>query len=349
MKWKEVEYSRSQIITAGKTVRALGETSVGVEAFLEAHAVIDNWRAAHAFPMHVFYMHLRNMTSLDPNIVVAERLKRMESIISKLIREPSMNLWTMQDLGGCRVIVPQLEQVYEYADKYRNSRIRHRYKNENDYIWSPKKSGYRSYHLIYQYHSDKKETYNRNMQIEIQFRTQLQHSWATAVETMGLFTKQALKSGEGEDDTKRFFALISSMFALEEGTAIIPNTSNSSEQLIAELRILDKRHHYLDILKAMTVVVNKMDEKAKKSHGHYILILNYETRTLHARFYENKHFQEAIADYNQLETKSASNEIDTVLVSASSFSALKIAYPNYFSDIRDFILKVSEYIEENEK
>ena len=43
--------------------------------------------------------------------------------------------------------------------------------------------------MVYQYKSDRIETYNRNMLIEIQFRTHLQHIWATAVETMGLFDR----------------------------------------------------------------------------------------------------------------------------------------------------------------
>ena len=36
-----------------------------------------------------------------------------------------MNLWTMQDLGGCRVIVPTIEDVYKYANDYEKSRKRH--------------------------------------------------------------------------------------------------------------------------------------------------------------------------------------------------------------------------------
>ena len=48
--------------------------------------------------------------------------------------------------------------------------------------------------------------------------------WATAVETIGLFTKQALKAGQGDEDIKRFFVLISSLFAMREECPIIPNT-----------------------------------------------------------------------------------------------------------------------------
>ena len=45
----------------------------------------------------------------------------------------------------------------------RNSRIRHKYIATNDYIKNPKPSGYRSLHIVFQFHSEtkSKEDYNR--------------------------------------------------------------------------------------------------------------------------------------------------------------------------------------------
>ena len=51
----------------------------------------------------------------------------------------------------------------------------------DDYITTPKDSGYRGVHLIYRYYSDKNETFN-GLKIEVQIRTALQHAWATAVD-----------------------------------------------------------------------------------------------------------------------------------------------------------------------
>ena len=242
-RWKEVEYSRSQIIKAGKTVRKEGSTTEQIET---AITIIDNWRAAHAYPLHVIYMRLRGMAKGKDNIVVAERLKRLDSIINKLKRQPTMSLWEMQDLGGCRFIVPSIPEVYHYAEKYKNSRIRHTFISGYDYIEQPKSSGYRSLHQVYQFRSDteSKESYNRNMLIEIQFRTHLQHVWATAVETIGLFTKQALKAGQGDADIQRFFVLISSLFAIRENKPIVPGTLNDTTELISEIEQLE---HFSEI------------------------------------------------------------------------------------------------------
>ena len=111
-RWKSVEYSTSQIKKAGSIIRSADEKS---ENWSNAIDVTDNWRASHAYPMHIIYTHLRAMANNREDIIVAERLKRLNSIIQKLSREPSMNLWTMQDLEGCRFIVPTLDEVYIYV------------------------------------------------------------------------------------------------------------------------------------------------------------------------------------------------------------------------------------------
>ena len=106
-KWKTLEYSRTQISRAGELIKKgqLSETDL-----VTSEQIIDNWRASHAFPMHIIYMHLRRLCQKRPDAIVAERLKRLESIKNKLRREPTMNLWSMQDLGGCRVIVPTINE-----------------------------------------------------------------------------------------------------------------------------------------------------------------------------------------------------------------------------------------------
>lgn len=341
-RWKKVEYTRSQIIRAGKTIKNQNSTPQEKELALK---VIDNWREAHAYPLQVIYVHLKNMAQSNKKIIVAQRLKRLESIIKKLEREPSMSLWTIQDLGGCRFIVDSIEDVYKYYDKYRNSRIRHRYIKEYDYIESPKKSGYRSLHVVYEYHSDKVDTYNKNMLIEIQFRTHLQHLWATAVETMGLFTKEAIKSGQGSDDVKRFFVLVSALFAIKEETSMVPNVANDLNEIISEIEALNAKNNYLDFLGGIKVAVDKQyDNDPKGDAEYYILKLNYNTKRLIIKRYNRKQSNIATETYNQIEREKGEENIDAVLVRVDSFKVLKKAYPNYFSDIGEFIKIVKSYL-----
>ncbi|WP_417327370.1 hypothetical protein, partial [Evtepia gabavorous] len=77
-RWKIVEYSKRQINDAGNIIRKDNTTA---EELAFATQVIDNWRAAHAYPMHVIYIHLRRMAAPRNDILVVERLKRLDSII----------------------------------------------------------------------------------------------------------------------------------------------------------------------------------------------------------------------------------------------------------------------------
>ena len=340
-KWKTVEYSRNQIINAGKIIRS--EESSAVEKN-NAIKVIDNWRAAHAFPMHVIYMHLRRMCFQNKGVIVAERLKRLTSIINKLKRERAMNLWTMQDLGGCRVIVPTVSDVYRYAKEYENSKKRHIQRKVNDYIVTPKESGYRSLHVVYEYRSDKNENYNKNMLIEIQFRTHLQHLWATSVETMDLFKQEAIKSGQGSNEVKRFFLLASAIFAKIESQPLPPNVPTDLEEIKTEISKLNEKHKYLNFLRGVRVAVEAQQNSLKNySNGYYILILNYNALRLSIKHFSTSRIEEATITYNIIEKSINSANIDAVLVQVSSFKTLKSAFPNYFSDIGEFVNIIEQY------
>lgn len=332
-KWEIPRYSKSEINNAGKII---ADPCSRPEQRKQALSIVNNWRASHAYPLQVICSNLRLR---NPNAIVVQRLKRLESITGKIERFPSMNLYRMQDLGGCRVIVDTIDQVYEAVNNYKTSRIRHILKRENDYIQSPQKSGYRSYHMVYQFHSDKKETYNQNMLIEIQFRTKLQHIWATAVEMMGIYTKSNLKSSQGDEDILRFFVLVSSVFAKMEHMPICPDTDDDMNALIAEIRQLDKKNNIVSALSGLSVAIDYVSEKNKNKYnknGYYILILDYMEKNVRVRPFKASNIELATKVYNEIESKTGT-EKDTVLVSANSFEALKTAYPNYFTDISGFV------------
>ncbi len=343
-RWKEPEYTKKQINEAGSVMR---NGAASERERKDALKIIDNWRSAHAYPLHVFYMNLRGKAETRSDILVVERLKRLDSIVGKLQRENGMQLYRMQDLGGCRVVLPTLDEVYLFSEKFRKSRIRHEFKKENDYIRNPKKSGYRSLHLVYKFKTDtsEKDIYNQySMLIELQFRTHLQHIWATALETIGFFTNQALKAGQGNEDILRFFVVVSSLFAIKEGCPVVPGTVDDEKGLIAEVMEINTRHHVLDMLKAIRVVIDRDTEKTPDKRGYYILQLNYETHFLKRWFFKPSELEKANRLYDILEEKRGNAPLDIVLVRASSYTTVKAAYPNYFMDIGEFVDIVSGYL-----
>lgn len=327
--WEVPKYSKSEINKAGSIIANPSSTKEDRD---NALIILNNWRAAHAYPLQVICSNLRLR---NPGAIVVQRLKRLDSITGKIERFPDMSLYRMQDLGGCRVIVDTVDQVYEAIEKYKNSRIRHILKREYDYIQNPKDSGYRSYHMVYQFRSDKKETYNKNMLIEIQFRTKLQHIWATAVEMMGIYTKSQLKASIGNKDILRFFALVSSVFAKIENMPISPNTNDDYNILISEIRQIDKKLNLVSRLSALSVAIKHTGDKFK-TKGYYVLQLNYKKKLLRVNKFPTNQVEVATNVYNKIESLNNPN-IDVVLVSATSFDSLKEAYPNYFTDISQFV------------
>ena len=340
-RWKQPEYSKNKINRAGDTIR---DQNIDETSYAEAIRIVDNWRASHAYPLHVFYIHLRRMAETKPGAIVAERLKRLDSIIGKLSREEGMQLTRMQDLGGCRVILDCIEDVYSFRDKFVGSKIRHEFVREYDYIACPKKSGYRSLHLVYKFHSDTpgKEIFNNNMLIELQLRTHLQHVWATALETMGIFSNQALKAGEGDETVKRFFIVTSSLFALEEGCEIAPETPSNRVELIGELKAICRKHNILERLKAISAAIMH-EKRIIDRDGYYILILNYEKHQVTIKYFMASQNEEAREVYKSIESQKNNSFIDAVLVRAGSLATVKEAYPNYFLDIREFINRIEKY------
>jgi ppGpp synthetase/RelA/SpoT-type nucleotidyltranferase len=71
-------------------------------------------------------------------IEVSQRLKRIPTIIDKLHREPGMNLGRMADIGGCRAVLRDLDEVKRVQSRYAGDTITVR---TRDYIEQPKPDG----------------------------------------------------------------------------------------------------------------------------------------------------------------------------------------------------------------
>jgi ppGpp synthetase/RelA/SpoT-type nucleotidyltranferase len=96
MKLIDLEYTRSEVNRAGNLFRDSSLTSVEW-----AFDVLDNWRAVHNYPINTFQATLRHrLKDIDKQALVAQRLKRIPSIVDKLRRESKMQLARMQDIGG---------------------------------------------------------------------------------------------------------------------------------------------------------------------------------------------------------------------------------------------------------
>lgn len=345
MDWPKPEYSKSKVNKAGNILRNYKRT---YDEWLWATKVLNNWRSIHGYPVNTFQATLRNKLKAinASDALVAQRLKRTPSIISKLLRFKSMQLSRMQDIGGLRAVVNTSKNVRELRttyDKSLSSRLfKHELVDEDDYISYPKDSGYRSLHLIYRYHNDKVTDYN-GLLIELQVRTQLQHTWATAVETMGTFLDHALKSSEGPEEWLNFFSLSGSAFARLENAKPVPGYETLSkvetfERVEANAIKLDVRQR----LNAFSVAANAIS-KNKQRGSYHLIVLNAEKKEVLIWSYGRDRLEEANLHYTKEEGRIAKGEpIQVVLVAAGHIDNLQRAYPNYFLDTREFVGKLNE-------
>jgi len=344
------KYSKSEISRAGKILISSKPTP---KDYSHAIEVVNAWRISHAYPINTFKSSLHKKTKEYKKPIIAQRLKRLPTIIDKLNRYPSMELARMQDIGGVRAVVNSIREVRELQIIYQDpTRFTHELVREDDYILSPKTDGYRGVHLVFKYNNLRYKDaiqYNGHL-IELQLRTKLQHSWATAVETMGTFRGEALKSDKGSKDWLKFFAVTSSAFAITEKSELVPEymTLNAIETY-KEIARLEKKLDVFEHIRGLAIAANAIHTKGYG--GFYnLIILNSESHTVQINSYTRDQLLQASNDYSDTEAQAAKGaKIEPVLVSAGPLKELKKAYPNYFLDVNDFIAKVSIIIDQANK
>lgn len=328
-------FSRKQVSRAGATLLDTAASSKEKSAALD---LLSHWRSCHAYPVNTFQATLRaRLKSVCPTALVAQRLKRTPSIIKKLQLNPGMQMARMQDVGGLRAVVDHLSQVSKLVVLYKQAKLTHELVYVDNYIGSPKLSGYRSIHLIYKYRNPTNPAYD-GLCIELQIRTKLQHAWATAVETIGTFLNQALKSSEGPEEWLEYFKLAGAAFALLEKCPVPAQfEGRTQQQIYSELLKETDRLEVRRKLSAFAVAANSIETKRAQGNYH-LVVLNAETKSVEIKSFGKKRLEEANQAYSDAEVLyEFDSSVQAVLVATDSIKALRRAYPNFFLDTRSFV------------
>lgn len=224
---REPANSKTQIRKAGKVLRKhwTGEEPVSASDVEHALTIVEDWRACHAYPLTKARMALKQrLPTVGVTGDIGQRLKRTARIIPKLARYPAMQLTTMQDIGGCRAVVSKQSDVYAILDKWRV--VKNRATTVDDYVTTPRESGYRAIHVVVEYD---------DRPVEMQLRTRLQHDWAYTVETWGGRLGIDLKSGDGPQEALDFLAALADAMAVDEKGEDVP------DELLAQVHELGRR------------------------------------------------------------------------------------------------------------
>ena len=226
----------------------------------------------------------------------------------------------------------------------------------DNYILEPKEDGYRCLHMVGKFDNEFKE----ERKIEFQIRTKLQHSWATTLEIVDIFTGQNLKSNDGLYDYKKFFKDVSDQFQIIENlegflendkarltreylTKIIQNQmlvkqcvdiKNFVDRGIGTITLEKELKAYCESLNDLNKVLGAKSYK----DGFVLIRLNVQTGKIEDEFFKSAEQTLASQRYSQYEKLLSKDEKWIVaLLSTNAIGGLKEAYPNYFADSEIFL------------
>lgn len=352
---KKPNYSNSYIDKLGNIIRT---NNIKNEEYTKALREVNRWRISHEYPMRTFNVTLiRKARSVCPDAIVARRLKRLSTIIEKISsREMNMRLSRMQDIGGVRAIVRNVEQVNDLLKIYTEpGRFSHKMRgNPANYIIDPKESGYRGVHLVFQFHSSQgRQPDSRcwdGLNIEVQLRTELQHAWATGVEIVGTMRGENLKAGQGNKKWLELFQYLSSIIALLEDQPVLPQHRKKdldAKKLFHMAYSLSENLKAEDTIQAwVTAIEGTTNDKKLKNAYYNILRIDRDKRVVHITGFRKDKLEDAVNMLSRLEEEQS--DLQPVLVAAGDIKSLKRAYPNYFIDAGR-LLEILRYIDKTVK
>lgn len=329
--------SKERVNKAGEAVRS----GKPLRADLD---VIDAWRAAHRSVLNTFQAILRNRTR-GTSVVVAQRHKRRATIFGKLRRFPKMQLARMDDVAGCRLIFPSIDELRAFRARMHRAKFSHELKNDPgkyDYLANPKATGYRGIHDVYSYDVNSHHgRHHKGLLIELQYRTFIQHAWATAVEVVGFITESQPKFQQGDKRYELALSLASEIIARAHEDSKSCHPDIPDDDLVEQFLALDNEIGLMRMLRALNSSRSEVSEKQN-----VILIFGDpigEDEDDLTPSLEMRSFRDATDALRALfELEAANPGKDVVLVRAASSEDVRTAFRNYFSDATEFI-KLIDY------
>lgn len=309
--------SRNAVRRSGKRIRDNIETDDDI-------VVLNQWRDSHAYVLNTFQATLRGMTKGTPS-EVGQRLKRRDTIVDKIKTGRSSDLLTMHDLAGCRIIFNSMDELYDFRREIYKRKWEHELKSSDkyNYIEAPKNSGYRGIHDVFRTKLRKAPLWS-GLSVEIQYRTDIQHAWATAVEVADSLRGTRVKF---ESDGDRFFQLCSEALArkYEKLKSCLPDLSD--DQIVNEIKEIEDQTQKLNLLSSL-----KSEDIEISSQNRFIVLVLEGSETEAFSFSNPSH---ALDKRSEIETKRPNANV--VYVSAANPVQVKNAFKNYFKNTKDFV------------
>lgn len=320
-----MKHSNSDYKKLGDRIRS-NASNISTEDLM----MLQDLRLSYKEPLAIVFKSIKSIAlKIDSDCVCTYRIKRIESIVSKLLRFSEMQVNRAEDIAGCRCILSTTEHVYELYNRIlkKQHQLPFEIKGKiNDYIATPKESGYRSIHLNVALKGD-------NRRIEIQLRCLADHNWATLVEITDLLYDLKLKE-HGANSDKELFQL-----------HLLLSKSPSAIKIKDLNYISDTVIKYDYITKLGTVFANNYLEVRRHWNSlnlykkHFFLIATGTDGIPEISGFSN--FKEAEDAYFDMFINNNSNKnIILTHLPKTNFTKINIAYSNYFLTFNNTVVKI---------
>lgn len=281
--------------------------------------MLQEFRTSFSQPLTTTFHQLRRITDkVDKDTIVAFRLKRIGTIINKLLRKQDRYLTTMGDIAGIRCIFKtktDLEKALELIkSKFTiEEKIRNHYEDTKDI-------GYKGIHVYIKDHLS-------NKKIEIQLRTIKDHNWATLVEITDILYDLRLKEMGFKSDEKfaRFHALMSSDKELTKDEANLVYDVLKQHNFITRLSNTFRKNNN---------EVKKRWSELNKTNSYFLLEASKNKIPTLMSF---NNFKNAEEEYFKRYKENDTAEIVLTSIRKPNFRQITIAYANYILSYHNFI------------
>lgn len=293
--------------------------------------MLQTLRVSYKEPLAVIFNAIEHAAhKVDKNCICTYRVKRIESIISKLLRFPEMQINRAEDIAGCRCIMSSTEKAYELYDRLMRNQNKLPFVIKgtiHDYIKEPKESGYRSIHI----NAVLRDGDNRR--IEIQIRGLEHHNWATLVETTDLLFQSKLKEHGKKSNAD--------LFEFHRLLSLPPDSLTRENQYFIADTII--KYNYIErigeVFARNYLEVRKQWNKMKLQYSHFFLVSIGSDGI--PDFMGFNYFEEAEKAYfDKFINNEENRNIVLTHLEQANFTKISIAYSNYFLTFNNTIVQV---------
>lgn len=338
----KIDCSKSQLKKVGEKLRH------GAMLLPEEEVWLATFRIGHRSIIEAFRNHHKQILGKsrwqDRRILFASRLKKRQTLIDKLsARQQKMDLTRMHDIAGCRLIFQNLSDLWLYRDSF-SARLKKQShfsllsdESQYNYIQHPRVTGYRSIHDVYQ----EVCADSIKAKIEVQYRTAVQHSWATALEIWDQSHFKGAKFGLEDANIQKLFALYSELlwriYDFNDSNNIKRNVLDISDAKL--YREITEMEHEFGVLKFLANIPRAQVKMSVTTDEVLLRRIASQDDAL-----DNSYRLEAKQiSWDFIQGELFDNEIygqeDLVFVQTDP-KILKQTYNNYFDDPRKFVKRV---------